>query len=126
MNWALNRGVSCQAVTDLLHILHPYHELPLDSRSLLGTPRETIRKTLVNGEYCHFGLATGLLHQLKHIQVDFGNTIEISFNIDGLPLFKNGHKSQLWPILAYIKRLKCKPFAVGSFLGDGKPETLSN
>lgn len=127
-HWATKRYVRRAAVTHLLHILHPYHSnLPLDSRTLLKTPRQTTIKNLVNGEYCHFGLIDSLKLKLTSLSnISRHETIYISFNVDGLPIFHKGHRLQLWPILALIKNFKTEPFVVGSFLGEGKPNPLSS
>jgi len=43
-------------------------------------------------------------------------------NIDGLPLFKSSN-TQFWPILGRtIHPAVSKPFAIGIFLGNGKPK----
>ncbi|XP_057671397.1 uncharacterized protein LOC130903307 [Diorhabda carinulata] len=126
-NWAASRYVRRTVVTHLLHILHPYHnELPLDSRTLLKTPRETKTKSLLNGEYCHFGLVNALKLKLLSVpNISQYSIINISFNVDGLPIYRNGQKHDLWPILALVKNFKSEPFVVGSFLGSGKPNLLS-
>lgn len=127
--WATKSHVRRTVFTHLLHILHPYHnELPLDSRTLLKTPRHTTIKKLQNGKYCHFGLIEGIKLKLMTVSNNIlqYDTIQISFNIDGLPIFHKGHKLQLWPILALVKNFKFEPFVVGSFLGEGKPDSLSD
>lgn len=94
-DWATKRYVKRTVVTHILHILHPYHnELPLDSRTLLQTPRRIVTKSSSNGEYCHFGLVEGLRLKLmaSSSNISNGDTIHISFNIDGLPVFHKGHK----------------------------------
>lgn len=66
--WAVNCNVTHSTITSLLHILHPFHhELPLDSRTLLKTPRNTPRKRLNSGEFCYFGLKNVLRHTLSQI-----------------------------------------------------------
>lgn len=127
-DWAIKMQVSHRALTDLLHILQPYHidKLPLDSRTLLQTPSHTKMKSLVNGKYCHFGLLSGLKTRLYMSNNYNYSNIHVSFNVDGLPIFKNGHNFQLWPILALIKDFESEPFVVGAFLGNGKPDSLSD
>lgn len=71
---------------------------------------------LVNGEYIHLGLANYLITFLNSNPSFNDNIIELSFNIDGLPLFKSSNTS-LWPILGHIKNIKTDPFAVGIFCG---------
>lgn len=49
--WTIKHKIPRCAVTDLLHILHPYHtELPIDSRTLLKTPISTNVVQLDKGE----------------------------------------------------------------------------
>ncbi|KAJ8942087.1 hypothetical protein NQ314_010160, partial [Rhamnusium bicolor] len=126
-DWAtIENRVSQVALTSLLHILSPFHpELPLDSRTLLKTPKYIETKKLETGEYYHFGLLDILKNLLlKH---DFTETIlQLSVNIDGLPLFHSTN-TQLWPILGLIKNsdIKSKPFAIGIFCGTSKPVPLN-
>lgn len=51
------------------------------------------------------------------------NIIELSFNIDGVPLFSSSNV-QIWPISCLVKNMKCKPFIVGLFCGNAKPKPL--
>ncbi|KAB0805340.1 hypothetical protein PPYR_02310 [Photinus pyralis] len=51
--------------------------------------------------------------------------MELSFNIDGIPLFKSSN-IQLWPILGMVHNFKIKsPFAIAIFCGTTKPKPLS-
>lgn len=122
--WAINFNVTHSAITGLLHILNFFHhELPLDSRTLLETPRNIKKRKLNNGEFCYFGLKNILKIILSQIPENFGNKLDISFNIDGLPLF-NSSNLQFWPILGLIKNFKSNPFAIGIFCGRSKPQSL--
>lgn len=89
-----------------MHILHDCHpELPLNSRTLLQTLLTINKKKLDNGEYCHIGL----VQSLRYISTfHIGTTIELSFNIDGLPLFNSTNK-HLWPILGLVKNIQIPP-----------------
>lgn len=53
------------------------------------------------------------------------NTIELSFNIDGITIF-NGSNIQFWPILCLITNsfVKYQPFVVAIFCGKSKPDPL--
>jgi len=47
-------------------------------------------------------------------------------NVDGLPLSKSCN-SHLWPILCIVREIKgCKPFPVGIYHGDAKPQSVSD
>ncbi|KYM98121.1 hypothetical protein ALC62_11183, partial [Cyphomyrmex costatus] len=116
--WAVvkHNNITHSVLTDLLHILHDFHpELPLDSRTLLQTPLK-----LDTGEYCHIGLIQNLQHISKFY---VGNTIKLSFNMKGLPLFNSTNK-HLWPILDLIKNMQMPPFVIGVFYGQSKPYPL--
>lgn len=78
------------------------------------------------GHYYHFGLANGILESLKHEAVLETNILQISLNVDGLPLTKSS-KSQFWPILARFETVKeSRPFPVGMYQGNTKPENAND
>lgn len=121
-NWATTENIAHSSVTKLLHILKPYHtNLPLDCRTLLKTPRTINVKQLCNGEYVHFNLE-GTLFNILSKSKTIASPLELSINIDGLPLFHSSPK-QFWPILGLIKNV-CSPFVIGIFCGTSKPEPL--
>lgn len=126
--WATQHNIPRIAVSNLLHILSPLHsDLPLDSRTLLKTPIQTKTMPLSNGKYCHFGSLCGLQSCLsKHIKnVVTTDKVQISFNIDGIPLF-NSSSIQFWPILGHIVNIKSQPFVIGIFCGSSKPAPLTD
>lgn len=106
--------------------MSPFHpELPLDFRTFLGTPLTTLKRILENGEYCHFGIRHALEVFLATNNILVENSINLSFNIDGLPLFRSS-AIQFWPILGLIKNCSSAPFVVGLFCGNSKPSTLES
>lgn len=120
--WALESKASHSSITSLLRILKPLHpELPLDSRSLLKTPRFGVFQNLDNGEYCHFGIQNALIHLIPSSCKD--EKIKLSINIDGIPLFSSS-KLQFWPILGLIRNFASSPFVIGIFCGNSKPSPL--
>lgn len=120
-HWAIKHNITHSALTDLLHIMHNFHpELPLSSKTLLQTPVSINKKKLDTGEYCHISL-TRILEYISKFYL--GTTIEISFNIDGLPLF-NSTNNHFWPILGLIKNMQMPPFVIGVFYGQSKPSPL--
>ncbi|XP_050513733.1 uncharacterized protein LOC126889458 [Diabrotica virgifera virgifera] len=127
--WAIRNKVTHSTVTDLLHVLVPVHpELPLSSKTLLNTPTTiTLKKKLTSGSYVHFGLENYLKFYISTNDSIISNDILISFNIDGLPLFKSS-SVQFWPILGLIvnSSIKVKPFAIGVFCGNSKPSPLAD
>lgn len=124
--WAIEYNVSRVAVSKILKIFSPFHSnLPLDSRTLLKTPVSKKIERLGDGEFHYLGLKNGLktcilLNWEKCIPL---NSLDLSFNIDGLPLF-HSNNIQVWPILCLIKTFKCAPFAVAIFCGISKPKPL--
>lgn len=122
--WATSQCISHTAIKSLLHILVPFHpELPLDSRTLLQTPRSFESKKLETGEYVHLGLARALQLFLQRHTKFHESVLKISFNIDGLPLYKSSNV-QVWPILGLIKNYDSQPFIIGIFCGTSKPKPL--
>lgn len=101
--WAVNHKISHSALNNLLKILSPFHsELSLDSRTLMKTPKQIETKELENGELIYLGLSMFLNEFVCQSPQIENNIIDISFNIDGLPLFHSSGTS-LWPILGLIK-----------------------
>lgn len=123
--WAIGHHIAQNAISDLLKILKSdlkLNSLPFDARTLLKT--ENVNNKILclpPGKYYHFGLKSKLL--LTLIQKDFkGDEINISLNIDGLPLTKSSG-SQFWPILIKIDELEDGPFPVGVYHGHTKPQS---
>jgi hypothetical protein len=80
------------------------------------------------GDYKYIGLRCGLVLQLTLVPSKMWlkslTSLDLSFNIDGLPLFSSSCIS-LWPILCSIVNIpESKPFAVALFCGSQKPSDL--
>lgn len=81
-------------------------DLPLEARTLLGTVREVHIKPVEPGMYYHFGLeycVENLVNKLNlesHEIKELG-VIELSINVDGLPLAKRS-TSQVYPTLCKL------------------------
>lgn len=129
--WAAKNSVTQVALSDLLHVLHPFHQsLPLDGRTLLCTPateKYNIKELPGGGSYYHFGIANCL-----QILFDYGrcsdaftaSTLSIQVNIDGLPIFKSSNY-QFWPILGILVRSNvADPFIIGLYAGNKKPSSV--
>jgi len=123
--WAINGNVPHVRVTELLHLLRPFHpELPFSSKTLLHTPSIMTSKKLNNGECYHFGLLINLERILtEHDYSSCYKEIQLQINIDGLPLFRSSN-IQLWPILCLLKHVTNSPFPIGIFCGTSKPDPL--
>ena len=78
-------------------------------------------------QYINLGLRPQITKHLKLSPSHAKNAIDaldISLNIDGLPLFKSSSKT-LWPVLCMMSNLKSvKIFPVVLTLGKSKPENL--
>lgn len=79
-------------------------------------------------DYFYFGLETMINNALKkYNQTDIqaiDNSITLSLNIDGLPLFKSTNTS-VWPVLGLICNLKPpRPFPIALTVGTSKPSNL--
>jgi len=124
--WCIEENVRHSSVNKLLKILKVHiniENLPKDARTLLKTSRTVLVKKLGNNGYLHYiGITSNL--QIKHKY--YGDTIQLTFNIDGIPIHKSSLK-QFWPILCYVtdKRYQYELFLVSLFLGDNKPEPIT-
>lgn len=99
--WAIEYGITRRALSALLKILISagLWYLSSDSRTLLKTPRTVSIIDMCGGKYWHGGLRKNIERLLSGIKENM--TINLTFNIDGLPLFKSS-KTTFWPILADI------------------------
>ena len=121
--WANKYSVTQVAITDLMHILKPFlHDLPKCARTLLCTPRTcSVRPLNSGGEYCHLGLANGLLKTRICGNALQSKCLKVQFNVDGVPLFKSSNTT-IWPILCLLKNAdNSEPFVVGIYSGNDKP-----
>lgn len=123
--WASTHNISMASLTALLKILNPDHpELPVDSRTLMCTPRNVALTSMKNDAlYHHFGIQNGI----ERIAKDFlsrevaHQTISLQVNIDGLPIF-NSSRSHMWPILGKLVSPAVRDvFTIGIHYGKQKP-----
>lgn len=129
--WASNHRVTSRAINDLLTILNSSGEfylfnfiiiirrmnsrskyfvhsrmfvsgfvnLPNDYRTLLNTPRSVEITSVGGGRLWYNGIEKNLRIVFSNLKED--KSIALTFNVDGLPLFKNS-KRCFWPILATV------------------------
>lgn len=94
--------------TDNCEIIHFYdigsQDLPKDYRKLLQTPKYVNIVPAAGGHLWYNGIEKNLLYIFSKLDKDL--TIEMNFNVDGLPIFKSTTRS-FWPILANIHGNKC-------------------
>ena len=137
--WAVQHHISHAALKDLMSILSKssqLKQLPKDPRTLLHTPRGTLKniKNIQGGEFYYFGIENVLLtladryaQSLLCKDTLFSAVKEIGLviNVDGLPIHKSTSK-QFWPILIQARfnnnnEEAGNPFIAGLFVGDCKP-----
>lgn len=112
-------------LTKLLRILHLYHkDLPIDARTLLRTPSNLNVRLLGSGEFLYFRIQTSLKRLISKLQHSC-QTLELSFNVDGLPLF-HSNNLQIWPILGKLGNVQHQPFVVAIFCGTSKPVPVND
>ncbi|CAB4023105.1 Hypothetical predicted protein [Paramuricea clavata] len=104
---------------------HP--NLPSSARTLLGTTRSISVQVKSGMDYVYLPLAAELLKHFKRHPPNIVNhidSLEISLNVDGLPLFKSCNKT-LWPVLCAIVNVKpVVVFSVVLAYGKSKPKDL--
>ncbi|VDI39311.1 Hypothetical predicted protein [Mytilus galloprovincialis] len=131
VKWVNENNISHNATDQLLKILksHGMTKTPATARSLLKTKRNIELVTKAGMEYFYFGLEKGFLNTLNKYPdktLETMGEIVVSFNIDGLPLFKST-KTSLWPILCGIhaESFPVEVFPVSICLGGSKPDNLN-
>lgn len=122
--WATKFKCTRSCINHILEIFRKQgHRVPKDARTLLQTPQsiDIIRKC--GGNYYYVGLLLGLTKTVSlhpnHFEDE--NSIKLSFNIDGVPLFKSS-SVQFWPILCSVNSFE--PFIVALFCGTKKPDSV--
>ncbi|XP_076670003.1 uncharacterized protein LOC143369665 isoform X1 [Andrena cerasifolii] len=127
-SWAVNNNITHKAMNELFQVLSlyaPTFHLPKDARTLVGTPRSINYENIQGGEYLHFGLKNTLIsivamYERENMRI---NNIEVSLNIDGLPLSRSS-SNVFWPILMSEEIFK-SVYIVGIFYGRGKPKSAN-
>lgn len=126
--WACEFNVSHAAVNGLLTVLKSQSlSVPSTAKTLLKTPRTSNVLLKSGGEYIYLGLDCSIMKYLasvpENLMTDL-TQLDLSINIDGLPLFKSSPIS-LWPILVMICNVKPSvPFVVSLYCGTKKPCNL--
>ncbi|OXU17242.1 hypothetical protein TSAR_007541 [Trichomalopsis sarcophagae] len=123
-SWVCQYSIPHNAINDLLKRLKTWPKnsldsLPSDVRTLLNTHRKTTITTVGIGQYMHFGLEKGLIHQLQFCLYEFP-IIYIDIHVDGIPLWKS-RNLELIPISGRIVDPRYpEPFLIGAYYGQEK------
>ncbi|XP_045033001.1 uncharacterized protein LOC116934715 [Daphnia magna] len=128
--WAIQCNIPRSHVNNLLRRLKSDYglNLPIDSRTLLKTMRSKPNlRSVMPGQYAHFGLAKGLLTLFSYHKIDSAVTkIQIIIHVDGIPISKSSG-SQFWPILCSIHGYKeSKVVIIGIYHGLKKPANVND
>ncbi|KAG5876929.1 hypothetical protein JTB14_017008 [Gonioctena quinquepunctata] len=121
--WTLKNTITHCALNELLQLLrksnHSY--LRKDSRTFLETPKNMSVIPMGLGQYWYNGLKTCLAQSLKSWQKPL-TQLELSFNIDGLPVC-NSSKTPFWSILCKIDNTVeiSNPMILAIYYGESKP-----
>ena len=123
--WASNHNITHFSLDDLLKLLKKKGlDVPLSSKTLLKTPKNLNLEMKSGGSYIYMGISDGVKNIMKSFDVLSIDQLNLSFNIDGLPLFISSRKS-FWPILCTIANVSPnKPFPVAFFSSTQKPSNL--
>ncbi|XP_036150655.1 uncharacterized protein LOC118648446 isoform X3 [Monomorium pharaonis] len=126
--WAVNNGISHSSLENLLKLLrHPnrFPQLPAKAKTLFGNPINGETRYVEPGYYWHNGLKACLNKLAEENYWDESvETLLLSINIDGLPLFKSSG-SCVYPILGSIFCSE-RIFLIGCYHGYKKPQDFNN
>ncbi|XP_051169467.1 uncharacterized protein LOC127286882 [Leptopilina boulardi] len=127
--WAIKNKIQQNHLDELLTICRRrwLPDLPKSSKTFLRTTAATYNifsmdcASGTDGEFVYFGVGKDLRECIDP-NVHTGNTIQLKFNVDGLPISKSDN-TQLWPILCQVDHdeISYEPFVVALFCGMSKP-----
>lgn len=119
--WTVEFNIQRSAITVLLHFLNEFFpNLPLDSRTLLGTPRKTNIVPLNPGTYHHLGLESHLIDLIRRYGM-IPELLLLAINLDGVPIFSDSVENNFWVILGRVRQLSQCVFPIGLYRGKHKP-----
>lgn len=119
--WACDFNITQRSLKQLIGIINHRlpNILPVDPRTLLGTPITILIQQMGEGYYWHQGLKCCLMKCLENLRTL--SSISINISMDGLPIYKSS-KDEFWPILFNIFEVpKLQPMVIGIYSGKGKP-----
>ncbi len=123
--WACEGPVQHGIIESLLRVLkqHGHDELPVTARTLLGTLAHVAVDQKSGMDYVYLDLKKQLVEILNKYPEDKTKNlteIEVSNNVDGLPLFKSSREGS-WPVLFAVHLERAEVFASALTLGKSKP-----
>jgi len=133
VKWAIDFDIRCRARNEILRIIRNFdpqelRNLPKDFRTLSGEPLNPSIKDLGSHQLLvYFGISqilnnkgvyTSMLNTLDELG---SNALEMTLNVDGLPLFKSS-RNEFWPLLG---RICGTVFLIGYYFGPGKPTEMN-
>lgn len=127
-SWLRKHQVKHNAIDDLLKILRDTYAptLPKTARTFLKTPKHVDVNEKSGMQYIYIGIKEQLQFEIRKVKPETLENLDIvtlSFNVDGLPLFKSS-LGQMWPILCSLREpLPVRVFPVALTYGK-KPVTL--
>lgn len=125
--WIIEYNIKHNAAEKLLKILRDqgHKHLPSTTKTLLKT--DPVESQMVSGVECiKFGVTEQLIMCLNRYPNNYAKDItelEISLNVDGLPLFKSTGKS-FWPVLCTVHLKPASTFPLTIALTEAKPKSL--
>lgn len=104
--WSIGFNIGRNALTELLGTLrtHGHPGLPKSSKTLLKTPRSTVKliKPVGNGLFWYYGILINLIPRLQHVS---GNIVTMDIFVDGVSPYKSV-KQILYPICGCLSGSK--------------------
>ena len=120
--WKLTEDTTIQSCDSLLKVLRPYHpELPLSTRTLVGTPRHVLLTKMDPGYYHHFSLEACVREAIFPLKAEeLPNPLEGFLGTDGVSL-TNSSCSMFYPIVGVFPSVSKQVVEVGVYHGFSKP-----
>lgn len=99
--------------------------VPIDRRTLVGTPSSVELQTIATGQYAHIGVSNALTTHLKQLEV-VPDSVVLRFFVDGFSLNKANTRTA-WIIMLSAMRMnfKAPPNVVGVYIGEKKPDSFN-
>lgn len=122
--WAVKYHIRSRALSDLLQTLrnHGHSLLPKSSKTLLSTPRSTVKdmRDLAGGKFYYFGILKSMQNRMSSSYLNGIRDGKIIIDVftDGLAPYRSTG-AQIWPIVGRLKDQKV-PFLIAIWCGELK------